>query len=186
MWEWRPCWVSWDVMTRTKHMGGGGAQISWRWYFVTTSLSTRILKSVYFPECSLVEAGLGPRLEPCLMAGTFWLKGLPGGSLMERAPIFGHIIGSRGLTSRSQSCSSSWPTIVCFRAHWSYLIYLAWGDSEISIPTLSCGGHYEHTIMYTDYWWFLGMGQGKQRKFHGAFCLQNDNKNRELVGRNRK
>lgn len=66
----KPSWVAWDIMTRTKHLGGLGirdldifnlallARQAWRTMTEDSSLSARILKLVYFPGCSLLEAEL--------------------------------------------------------------------------------------------------------------------------------
>ena len=60
-------------MTRPKHLGGLGfrdldifnlallARQAWRLLTGESSLSARILKVVYYPECTLLEAELGPR-----------------------------------------------------------------------------------------------------------------------------
>ena len=67
----KPAWVAWDVMIRPKYMGGLGfrnlemfnlallARQAWRIMNDEDSLSARILKAVYYPECSLLEATLG-------------------------------------------------------------------------------------------------------------------------------
>ena len=69
----KPSWVAWDTMTKPKHLGGLGfrdleifnlallARQAWRTLTDESSLSSKILKSVYFPECSLLEAELGPQ-----------------------------------------------------------------------------------------------------------------------------
>lgn len=67
----KPSWVAWDIMTQPKHLGGLGfrdleifnlsllARQAWRLLTEESSLSGRILKAVYFPNCSLLEAELG-------------------------------------------------------------------------------------------------------------------------------
>lgn len=67
----KPHWVSWKVMTSPKFMGGLGfkdlelfnlsllAKQSWRILQGPLSLSARILKAVYFPGISILEAQLG-------------------------------------------------------------------------------------------------------------------------------
>jgi hypothetical protein len=67
----KPCWVSWDAMTRPKHLGGLGfrdlelfnlcllARQAWRLLQEPTSLSAQILKAIYFPEMTILEAELG-------------------------------------------------------------------------------------------------------------------------------
>ena len=67
----KPAWVAWDTMTRPKHLGGLGfrhmeifnlsllARQAWRVLTEPTSLSARILKALYFPETSILEAELG-------------------------------------------------------------------------------------------------------------------------------
>jgi hypothetical protein len=69
--KWKPCWVSWDTMTRLKHLGGLGfrdlelfnlcllARQAWRHLQETTSLSAHILKAIYFPETTILEAEHG-------------------------------------------------------------------------------------------------------------------------------
>ena len=71
--ERKPTWVSWDVMTRPKHVGGLGfrdlelfnlallARQAWRIFMEPSSLSAKILKASYFPETTLLEAELGSR-----------------------------------------------------------------------------------------------------------------------------
>lgn len=67
----KPSWVAWDMMTRPKHLGGLGfrdleifnlallARQAWRLMTDETSLSAKVLKAVYFPQCSLLDAELG-------------------------------------------------------------------------------------------------------------------------------
>ena len=67
----KPNWVSWEVMTMPKVWVGWVLKIfelfnlsilarqSWRISKNPETLSARILKAVYFPECSLLEAILG-------------------------------------------------------------------------------------------------------------------------------
>lgn len=64
-------WVSWEVMTRPRYMGGLGfrdlelfnlallERQAWRVLHDPDSLSTRILKSVYFPNSTILQASLG-------------------------------------------------------------------------------------------------------------------------------
>ena len=68
----KPCWVAWDLMTRPKSLGGLGfrdieifnlALLSrqiWRLLNDPSSLSAQILKASYFPQCTVLEAQLGP------------------------------------------------------------------------------------------------------------------------------
>ena len=69
----KPAWVSWDVMTRPKHLGGLGfrdleifnlallARQAWRLLQEPMSLSARILTAAYYPNYSVLDAELGPR-----------------------------------------------------------------------------------------------------------------------------
>lgn len=69
--ERKTVWVSWEVMTQPKFMGGMGfrdielfnlallARQAWRLLQEPTSLSARILKAVYYPTYSILEADLG-------------------------------------------------------------------------------------------------------------------------------
>ena len=69
--ERRTAWVSWDVMSQPKYMGGMGfrdielfnlallARQAWRLLQEPLSLSARILKAVYYPACSVLDAELG-------------------------------------------------------------------------------------------------------------------------------
>lgn len=64
-------WVAWDVMTKPKAMGGLGfrdlelfnlsllARQGWRIIQNPSSLIARILKAVYFPNTSFLEALMG-------------------------------------------------------------------------------------------------------------------------------
>jgi hypothetical protein len=72
--EKKPCWVSWENMTAPKHIGGLGfrdlelfnlcllAQQSWIMLQEQDSLSARILKAIYFPNGTMLEAELGSHL----------------------------------------------------------------------------------------------------------------------------
>ena len=67
----KPSWVAWDMMTRPNLLGGLGfcdfeifnlallARQAWRLMTDETSISAKVLKAVYFPQCSLLEAELG-------------------------------------------------------------------------------------------------------------------------------
>ena len=67
----KPAWVSWEIMTRPKYMGGLGflnlemfnidllARRAWRVLNNPNSLSSLILKATYFPETGILEAELG-------------------------------------------------------------------------------------------------------------------------------
>ena len=67
----KPAWVSWDIMTRPKYLGGLGfrdleifnlallARQAWRMLDNPNTLSDVILKAAYFPETGLLEAELG-------------------------------------------------------------------------------------------------------------------------------
>ena len=67
----KPYWVSWDSMTMPRYMGGLGfrdfeifnlallARQAWRILVFPESLSARILKAVYFPNYSILEANIG-------------------------------------------------------------------------------------------------------------------------------
>ena len=69
--ECKPAWVAWAIMNKSKRMGGMGfrdmelfnlallARQAWRLLNDTDSLSARLLKAVYFPEVSLLQAELG-------------------------------------------------------------------------------------------------------------------------------
>ena len=69
--ERKTAWVSWEVMTQPKFMGGMGfrdiklfnlallARQAWRLLQDPDSLSARILKAVYYPTCTVLEAELG-------------------------------------------------------------------------------------------------------------------------------
>ena len=71
--ERKPAWVSWDIMTRPKHLGGLGfrdlelfnlallARQAWRLLQEPTSLSARILKAAYYPEGTILDAVLGTK-----------------------------------------------------------------------------------------------------------------------------
>ncbi|VAI44478.1 unnamed protein product [Triticum turgidum subsp. durum] len=71
--ERKPTWVSWEVMTRPKYLGGLGfrnlelfnlallARQSWRVLQDPSSLSSRILKASYYPDRSLLNAEIGSR-----------------------------------------------------------------------------------------------------------------------------
>lgn len=64
-------WVSWEVMTKPKAMGGLSfrdlelfnlsllTRQAWRIFQEPYSLSARILKAVYFPDTSILEASVG-------------------------------------------------------------------------------------------------------------------------------
>ena len=67
----KPAWVSWDIMTQPKQCGGMGfkdielfnlsllARQAWRILTNPESLSAKVLKAVYFPQCDLLSATLG-------------------------------------------------------------------------------------------------------------------------------
>jgi hypothetical protein len=67
----KPCWVSWEVMTLPKHLGGLGfrhlelfnlcllARQPWRILTEPNSLSARILQAVYYPNGSILDVELG-------------------------------------------------------------------------------------------------------------------------------
>jgi hypothetical protein len=67
----KPCWVSWDVCTKPKSLGGLGfrdielfnlsllARQAWRLIEGPMTLSARILKSVYYPSVSFLDSELG-------------------------------------------------------------------------------------------------------------------------------
>ena len=69
----KPAWVSWEVMTRPKYLGGLGfrdlelfnlallSRQAWRLLQELTSLSARILKASYYPDGSILSAELGSR-----------------------------------------------------------------------------------------------------------------------------
>lgn len=69
--ERKVAWVSWEKMTQPKHMGGSGfrdielfnmvmlAKQVWRLIQDYNSLSTQILRAVYYPNTNLLEAELG-------------------------------------------------------------------------------------------------------------------------------
>ena len=86
-------WVSWEVMTRPKYLGGLGfrdlelfnlallARQSWRILKEPSSLSARILKSVYFPNGFILTAELGSR------PSQIWRAILEGRDLMKQGII---------------------------------------------------------------------------------------------------
>ena len=68
----KPHWMSWKEMTQPKAMGGLGfkdfelfnlallTRQAWRVLVEDESLSAQILKAAYYPNCSLLDATLGP------------------------------------------------------------------------------------------------------------------------------
>ena len=88
-----PSWVSWDVMMRPKHLGGLGfrdlelfnlallARQAWRLFMEPSTLSARILKASYFPDCSLQDAQLGAR------PSQIWRAILEGRDVMKQGMI---------------------------------------------------------------------------------------------------
>ena len=67
----KPHWVSWKEMTQPKAMGGLGfkdfglfnmamlARQAWRILQHSESLSARLLRSIYFPNSTILEATIG-------------------------------------------------------------------------------------------------------------------------------
>ena len=100
--ERKPHWVSWDVMTMPKFMGGLGfrelelfklallACRSWRIIQDPNSFSARILKAVYFPNSSILEARLGSH------PSQIW-----------RAIIDGRDVLAQGIMKRIGDCRST-------------------------------------------------------------------------------
>ena len=69
----KTCWVSWEKMTQPKYLGGLGfqdiemfnlallARQAWRIMQNSESLSTKLLKAIYFPNGQFVDADLGSK-----------------------------------------------------------------------------------------------------------------------------
>jgi hypothetical protein len=93
----KPHWVSWETMIKPKFLGGLGfrdlelfnlcllARQSWRLIQEPNSLSDRILKALYYPDSSFMEATLGSK------PSQIWRSILDGRSILAQGLI--HRIG---------------------------------------------------------------------------------------------
>lgn len=89
----RPCWVSWDVITRPKCLGGLGfrdmeifnlallSRQAWQLLEYPDSLSARMLKAIYYPDTSILDAELGSR------PSQIWRAVIDGRNIMKQGII---------------------------------------------------------------------------------------------------